>query len=169
MKRFSRRWILSIGSLASLSLIIARTHAKSLAKICRVTPRQVLGPFYAEKWQSNNSWQADLTKVENSKKRLIEKINKIKSKNEKIYGYGATSKSTTILNYCKLGPKIIDHIYDTTFDKINKLSPGMHIPIKNYKYFKNSHHKNVFLFAWNHKKEILKKEKSKKIKWLTHL
>jgi protocatechuate 3,4-dioxygenase, beta subunit len=68
MKRFSRRWILSIGSLASLSLIIARTHAKSLAKICRVTPRQVLGPFYAEKWQSNNSWQADLTKVENSKK-----------------------------------------------------------------------------------------------------
>jgi hypothetical protein len=31
-------------------------------------------------------------------------------------------------------------------------------------------YKYVFLFAWNHKDEILKKEKSqKKIKWLTHL
>ena len=46
----------------------------------------------------------------------------------------------------------------------------MHIPIINYKNFKNSEYKYVFLFAWNHKNEILKKEKSqKKIKWLTHL
>ena len=64
---------------------------------------------------------------------------------------------------------MIDCIFDTTKDKIGKLSPGTHIPIADYKQFKNSDYKYVFLFAWNHKKEIFKKEKNRNIKWFTHL
>ena len=109
-------------------------------------------------------------KVEKSKVNLINKIKKMKREGLKICGYGATSKSTTILNYCKIGPRLIDCIFDTTPDKINKYSPGMHIPIVDYKNFKKSNYKKIFLFAWNHKKEILKKEKSKKnIQWFSHL
>ncbi len=108
--------------------------------------------------------------VENSKKKLINRLLSMKKKNQKICGYGATSKSTTILNYCNIGPKIIDVIFDTTCDKINKFSPGMHIPIVDYKNFKKSKYKNIFLFAWNHKKEILKKERYRKnCKWFSHL
>ena len=109
-------------------------------------------------------------KVEESKKKLINKILKLKRKKLKICGYGATSKSTTILNYCKINHNIIDCIYDTTKDKIGKYSPGMHRPIMDYKFFRKSNYKNIFLFAWNHKKEIYKKEKYlKKVKWFTHL
>jgi len=108
--------------------------------------------------------------VQKSKINLKKKINKILLAGDKICGYGATSKSTTILNYCKINHTMIDCIFDTTPDKINKLSPGTHIPIKNYKYFKKSNYKHVFLFAWNHKKEILKKEQNKKnIQWFSHL
>ena len=108
-------------------------------------------------------------KVILSKKKLREKIKKIIKNKYKICGYGATSKSTTILNFCNINNSMIDCIFDTTKDKIGKLTPGTHIPIVDYKFFKNSGYKNVFLFAWNHKKEILKKEKNKKIKWFTHL
>ena len=109
-------------------------------------------------------------KVELSRIKLKKKIENILSKGHKICGYGATSKSTTILNYCKINDKMIDCIFDTTTDKIGKLSPGMHIPIRNYNQFEKSSYKYVFLFAWNHKKEILKKEKHKKnIKWFYHL
>ena len=45
-------------------------------------------------------------------------------------------KSTTILNYCNIGPDIIDCIFDTTPDKIGKFSPGKHIPIVDYSNFK---------------------------------
>ena len=108
--------------------------------------------------------------VKISKDKLINKIKKIKSRNHKICGYGATSKSTTILNYCKINSKNIDCIFDTTKDKIGKFTPGTHIPIVDYKLFKNSEYKHVFLFAWNHKKEIMNKEKNnKKLKWFTHL
>jgi len=108
-------------------------------------------------------------KVENSKRKLIKKLLKMKKNNQKICGYGATSKSTTILNYCKIGSSIIDVIFDTTKDKINKFTPGMHIPVKDYKFFKKSNYRNVFLFAWNHKKEILRKEKDKNINWFSHI
>jgi len=109
-------------------------------------------------------------KVQKSKINLKRKINKILLSGAKICGYGATSKSTTILNYCKINHAHIDCIFDTTPDKINKLTPGTHIPIKDYKYFNESGYKNVFLFAWNHKKEILKKEKNKKnIQWFSHI
>ncbi len=109
-------------------------------------------------------------KVEKSKLRLVKKIKMMKAKGHDICGYGATSKSTTILNYCKIGPELIDCIFDTTPDKINKYSPGMHIPIEHYKNFKKNNYKKIFLFAWNHKKEILKKEKHLKgIEWFSHL
>ena len=46
----------------------------------------------------------------------------------------------------------------------------MHIPIKSHKYFIKNKPDIAVLFAWNHKNEIVKKEKNykkKKGKWLT--
>ena len=60
-----------------------------------------------------------------------------------ISGYAATSKSTTILNFCGIDKKLIDCIYDTTPDKIGKFSPGMHIPIINYDEFKNNYQRRI--------------------------
>ena len=76
------------------------------------------------------------------------------------------------LNYCNIDNKIIDCIFDVTPEKIGRYTPITHIPILNYKLFKKLKYKYVFLFAWNHKKEILEKEKrngNKNIKWITHL
>ena len=69
------------------------------------------------------------------KEKLKNKLSKIKKEGKRICGYAATSKSTTILNYCKIGPDLIDFITDTTKEKIGKFSPGMHIPIIDHKFF----------------------------------
>ena len=109
---------------------------------------------------------------ENSKKRLIELIHSHKKKGKSISGYAATSKSTTILNYCKIGNDLIDCIYDTTPLKINKFSPGMHIPIKDHKYFPKDNPDVSLLFGWNHKNEIFKKEHLYKKNggiWISHI
>tara|TARA_B100000579_G_scaffold315483_1_gene264976 strand:- start:1071 stop:2249 length:1179 start_codon:yes stop_codon:yes gene_type:complete len=107
-----------------------------------------------------------------SKERVLEKLNFFKKKGLKISGYAATSKSTTILNYCNIGTDMIDCIYDTTPEKIGKFSPGMHIPIEDYKNFKNNYPDVAYLFAWNHKEEITKKESvflNKGGKWFSHV
>ncbi len=108
---------------------------------------------------------------ESSKKKLVRKIKNLKKKNKSIAGYAATSKSTTILNYCNIDNKYIDFICDTTPEKIGKFSPGTHIPIVSMKYFHSNIPNAVFLFAWNHKKEIFRKEKKikNKINWFAHI
>ena len=109
---------------------------------------------------------------ENSKDKIISILEKFKNKGKQICGYAATSKSTTILNYCNLDKNTINFICDTTKEKIGKFSPGVHIPIVSTSHF----HKNLpdvaYLFAWNHRKEIFAKEKNfinNGGKWVSHV
>ena len=92
--------------------------------------------------------------------------------NKTIASYGATSKSTTIFNYCNITSNEISYITDTTPTKQNKLSPGTHIPVYDYDLFNKNLPDICFLGAWNHKDEIFKKE-SKNFntngKWISHL
>ena len=109
---------------------------------------------------------------ENSKRKLNILLNKFISQKKKIVGYAATSKSATILNYCGIDSNTIHYICDTTKEKIGKYSPGMHIPIVSVDHFRNDNPDIVYLFAWNHKKEILDKEKEfsqNKIQWISHV
>ena len=99
------------------------------------------------------------TRVKESKKKLISIFNRYKLHNKKIIGYGATAKSTTILNYCNIDNSTIDYFLDTTKDKQNKYTPGTKILIKKYNGSIDNDVDLVFLGAWNFKKEIFKKEK----------
>lgn len=98
--------------------------------------------------------------IERSREQLVNLLNDIKEKQgSPVIAYGATSKSTTILNYCKIGPELIAFISDTTPLKQEKFSPGMHIPVKpptEIEKFKPSH---MLLFAWNHMQEVMNNEK----------
>ena len=108
-------------------------------------------------------------KCELSKEKIVKKIKSIKERGKSICGYAATSKSTTILNYCNIGNEYIDYICDTTKEKIGKFSPGKHIPIKDMSYFNDNMCDYVYLFAWNHKEEIFNKEKKFKGEWFSHV
>lgn len=95
---------------------------------------------------------------EKSKDSLVELLKKLKSEGKRVVGYGATSKSTTILNYSNIGSDLIEYICDNTPIKQNKYSPGKHIPIVPIETFKNDNPDFVLLFAYNHAKEIMNKE-----------
>jgi methylation protein EvaC len=108
---------------------------------------------------------------EKSKIKFKNKLLEFKDRNKIVFGYGATSKSTTILNYCDVGQDLISYIIDNTPYKYWKFSPGKHIPILPYYLFKKNFPDVYVLFAWNHAAEIKYKEKkfSKKGRWITHL
>ena len=61
-----------------------------------------------------------------------------------------------LLNYCKINLDQIDYICDTTKEKL-VVSPGMHI--LRYGHFYQNQTDYVYLFAWDHKNEILNKRK----------
>ena len=111
-------------------------------------------------------------KVKQSKKDLRRILKKCKKLNKKVISYGATSKSTTIFNYCNIGPDLIDYITDTTPEKQGKLSPGMHIPIISPEEGFNDTVDFAYLGAWNFVDEIIKKEEeyvNRGGKFITHV
>jgi SAM-dependent methyltransferase len=110
--------------------------------------------------------------VEKSRLKLLNLLHNLRDDKKQVYGYGATSKSTTILNYCNIGRDLISGIFDTTPSKIGKLSPGTHIPILAHSDFTKLNPQFTFLFAWNHANEIFKKEDDylkQGGKWITHV
>jgi len=95
---------------------------------------------------------------EKSKADLVKILKDIKVQGKKVVGYAATSKSTTVLNYCGITDDLISYISDTTPIKQGKFSPGAHIPVKPYEEFEKQYPDYAVLFAWNHSKEIMAKE-----------
>ena len=111
-------------------------------------------------------------KVEQSKNDLIRILTQCKKENKKVISYGATSKSTTIFNYCGITPELIDYITDTTPEKQGKLSPGTHIPIITPEEGFNESVDFAYLGAWNFIKEISEKESNyldRGGKFITHV
>ena len=95
---------------------------------------------------------------ERSRIELLNILNEVRNHGKRIVGYAATSKSTTIINYCGITKEHLDYICDTTPIKQNKYSPGAHIPIKPHVEFQKDYPDYALLFGYNHAKEIMEKE-----------
>ena len=106
-----------------------------------------------------STYQTFAKKVLKSKNKLNQIFNDLEIKKKKIIGYGATAKSCTVLNYCKINRSNIKYFYDTTSFKVNKYLPGTKIKVCKYKKLSTDEADYVFLGAWNFKDEIFKKEK----------
>jgi methylation protein EvaC len=109
---------------------------------------------------------------ETSRHRLRELLASLRDRGKRIAGYAATSKSTTVLNYCGIDGALIEFIADTTPIKQGKLTPGTHIPIVADDVFAAAAPDYAVLFAWNHAAEIFAKERAfttRGGKWITFI
>jgi methylation protein EvaC len=98
------------------------------------------------------------TNCEHSRAALMETLEQLRMHGKRVVGYGATSKSTTVINYCGITPAHLQFISDTTPIKHGRLSPGAHIPVKPHAEFVKRYPDYALLFAWNHAAEIREKE-----------
>jgi methylation protein EvaC len=96
--------------------------------------------------------------IQRSREELLKLLRDLKQQGKRVVGYGATSKSTTVTNYCGITPDLVEFISDTTPIKQGKFSPGAHIPVRPYEDFKANYPDYALLFAWNHGEEIIEKE-----------
>ena len=110
--------------------------------------------------------------VESSRDELRSMLEDLSRDGHRVAGYAATSKSTTVTNYCGLTPALVQFISDTTPIKHGKFSPGAHIPIRPYEEFKANYPDYGLLFGWNHADEIMAKEQAFRAgggKWIVYV
>ena len=98
-------------------------------------------------------------RVKESKDRLHRQLTNLRHNGKKIVSIGATSKSTTVFNYCGIDSSVIDCITDTTPDKQGLLAPGSHIPVVDRESVDLNDYDYAFLGAWNFKDVIANKER----------
>jgi methylation protein EvaC len=110
--------------------------------------------------------------IERSRNELIALLREVKRQGKRVVGYAATSKSTTVINYCGITPELVEFISDTTPIKQGKYSPGAHIPVKSHEEFTARYPDYALLFGWNHGEEIMAKEQAFKAtggKWIVYV
>ena len=135
---------------------------KGLYKISKNVKKQ----FKKEsKFLNKKSFNQFRKNVVNSKVNLFNIIKKIKGKNKTIFGVGAPSRASTLINYLGLDQDIIDCVLEIKGSyKIGNYIPGTKIPILDEKILIKRKPNYLILFSWHIKNELKKNLKKKGFK-----
>ncbi len=103
--------------------------------------------------------------VVNSKLGLFNLIKNIKNNGKTIYGVGAPSRASTLINYLGLDQDIIDCVLEINGSyKIGNYIPGTKIPILNENILNKNKPNYLILFSWHIKDELKKNLRRKGFK-----
>ena len=103
-------------------------------------------------WKTFNKFKKN---VVNSKLSLYTILKKLKKNNKKIYGIGAPSRASTLINYVGLDENVIDCILEIDGSyKIGNYIPGKKIPILSEKKLYSDPPDYVILFSWHIASEL---------------
>ncbi len=94
-------------------------------------------------------------KVDHLRNELLGLLKNIKSKNQRIAVYGASAKSTTLLNYFGIGAETLEYVVDRSTVKQGRFTPGTHLPIYPPEVLVENQPDYVLLLTWNFADEIL--------------
>lgn len=114
-----------------------------------------------EKIKVNNleSWLDFAGKIIMHRKKLLKILNE--NKNKPIVGYGASARSSTMLNFCNIDSKLIPIIADGNPLKQGLYTAGTHIYIDSPDNVMKKNPNFIMILAWNFRNEIIKILKEK--------
>jgi hypothetical protein len=98
------------------------------------------------------TWEKFAERTYKHKEKLLEIINKQPGKT---VGYGASARSSTMLNFCGIDSSMIEVIADQNPLKHKKYTAGTHIPINSPEEVFKKNPDSVFILAWNFSDEII--------------
>lgn len=90
---------------------------------------------------------------------LVATLERLRAEGRKVVGYGATAKGATVLQYCDIGPDLIEYVVDSTPAKQGHVTPAKQLPIRPPSAFAADPPDYAVLFAWFHATEIITREK----------
>jgi hypothetical protein len=104
--------------------------------------------------ETTDRFEAD---VKARRTRLFDAVHDLVRAGKKVIGIGAPAKASTVCNYCRLGPEMIDYITEVNPLRIGKFLPGVRIPIVDEeRMFGDDRPADAaVLFAWNYHDEIV--------------
>ena len=121
--------------------------------------KKILNEEKRFKLDKKDTYLKFILNINKIKEKVIKIIKKAKLKNNKIHGYGASTKGNVILQYFGIGKREIDFIADRNPKKYNQYTPGTNIKIISENKSRKAKPDYYFVLPWHFRQEILKREK----------
>ena len=97
-------------------------------------------------------------KVEQLRHELLALLRRLKDEGRSLAVYGASAKSTTLLNYLGIGAETLDYVVDRSTVKQGHYTPGTHLLIHAPQKLLETQPDYVLLLTWNFAAEILQQQ-----------
>ena len=94
-------------------------------------------------------------RVKTAKRRLLSVLIEAKDAGMSVAAYGAAAKGNTLLNYCGIGPDMIDYVADASPHKQGLCLPGSHIPIVAPARIAETRPDLLLILPWNLADEVI--------------
>ncbi|AKS31973.1 class I SAM-dependent methyltransferase [Mycolicibacterium goodii] len=138
---------------------IRYTVARRGTKIPTAAVAELLAKEQAEGLAGQEAFERFAGEVDRIRTDLVSLLESLRSDRKRVVGYGATSRSATVLNYCGIGPELLPMVCDSTPEKQGRVTPRSLIPVCPPDTFADPYPDYALLFAWNHAEEIMGKER----------
>ena len=87
-------------------------------------------------------------------------MNLLKAQGKRVFGYGASTKGNTLLQYCGIGPDLITAIAEVNQDKFGKFTPGTGIPILSDPEVRKQDPDYFLVLPWHFREDIVAREQA---------
>ena len=94
-------------------------------------------------------------RVDETKRSLREFLERARNEGRSVIAYGAAAKGVTLLNYCDVGPDLVEYVVDRSPHKQGLYLPGVRLPIRAPERVTETKPDYLLLLAWNLKDEIV--------------
>jgi hypothetical protein len=89
---------------------------------------------------------------------LTRLLRALKDDGKRILGYGASTKGNVVLQFCGIGPELVEAIAEVNEDKFGSFTPGTHIPIISEPEARAMQPDYFLVLPWHFKEGIIARE-----------
>jgi hypothetical protein len=126
--------------------------------ICKFRVNSLLQYEETLKLDSINTWLDFYNRINELKEKTVSFIKSEKEKGKKIWGYGASTKGNTLLQYFGLDHTLIDGIAERSPHKFGLKTVGTNIPIYSEQEMRNQKPDYLLVLPWHFINEFVERE-----------